>query len=118
MAWKSYISGQIGNLGTNVLIVTPGAELSGGSQNNASSGGSSSFGAGRSGAGTGGGGSTLTVNDYNSLINQKENPDIASVTATVSGSGIYGAGFVPRRRDGKDILYVAGERKGWYCKYK
>lgn len=90
---KAYISNQIGNLGTTTLIVTPGAELSGGGQgqNNASSSGGSGIGGNRGGSGfSGGGGSTLTLNDYNSLLDTKKNPDISSVIGTVSGSGISG----------------------------
>ena len=92
---KNYISGQIGKLGTTTLIVTPGAELSqatsGGGQNNASSSGGSGLGASRGGGeGGGGGGSTLTLADYNLLINKQKNPDISSVVGTLSGSGIFG----------------------------
>jgi putative ABC transport system permease protein len=90
---KVYVSNQIGKLGTTTLIVSPGAELSGGSQSNASSSGSSGIGGGRAsggGGGFGGGGSTLTQDDYNSLLNKQKNPDISSVIGTVSGSGISG----------------------------
>jgi len=87
---KSYISNQIGQLGTTTLIVTPGTELSGGAQNNASSSGGSGIGANRGGGFDSGGGSTLTLADYNSLLDKQKNTDISSVIATISGSGISG----------------------------
>jgi len=92
---KASISDQISALGTTTLIVSPGAGFSQQSEssqsNNASSSGSSSgIGGGRAGGEVGGGASTLTVADYNSLLDQTKNPDISTVGGSVNGSGIYG----------------------------
>ncbi len=86
---KSYVTKQIGNLGTTTLIVEPGAGF-GQQTNNASSSSGNGIGGGRSGGETGGGVSTLTVADYNSLLDKTKNPDIGSVAGSVDGSGIYG----------------------------
>lgn len=88
---KAYITNQIGQLGTTTLIVSPGADLRGGFIQNSSSSnkGSSSSNSTRGGVDAGGG-STLTVTDYNSLLDTKTNPDISSVVGTVGGSGISG----------------------------
>jgi putative ABC transport system permease protein len=86
---KTYISGQIGKLGTTTLIVTPGTELNASAnQSNASSGGGIRAGGG--GGGVNAGGSTLTLADYNALLDKSKNPDISSVVGTVPGSGISG----------------------------
>jgi putative ABC transport system permease protein len=91
---KSYISNQINALGSTTLRVSPNADFAqqGSSSNNASS---SNSGGGIGGRGGGGGGlggetSSLTVADYNSLLDTKKNPDLQSVIGTVGGSGIYG----------------------------
>lgn len=83
---KDYITRQINTLGTNTLMVTPGADLSG-----ATSGGvGNNPGSNRGPSGFGGeGSSTLTIADYNSLLDKTKNPYIDLVSGNVNGSGIY-----------------------------
>lgn len=87
---KDNISSQIATLGTTTLTIMPGAGFA---QETSSSSGSSSPGGNQGiGARRGGGfGSTssLTVADYNSLLDKKTNPNLAEVGGSVSGSGIY-----------------------------
>ncbi len=91
---KSYITGQIDSLGPTRIIVSPGAELANASSqtsgSSSTSGQRSGFGGG-GGGGIGGGTSTLTVDDYNSLLSKKNVPDASNVAGIVSGSGIYNA---------------------------
>ena len=86
---KVNISNQIGNLGTTTLMVMPGVEFTGTGQQNNASASTKGIGPNR-GGGMGGNGSTLTQADYNSLVDNKKNPDVISVVGTVSGSGISG----------------------------
>lgn len=88
---KEYISKQIGSLGTATLTVSPGAGLAEATSGSSQSGGKIGGGqpGGGSGGGFGGNVSTLTVNDYNSLLDKTKNPDLKSVVGVISGSGIY-----------------------------
>jgi putative ABC transport system permease protein len=86
---KNYISNEINTLGPTRIIVSPGAGLADAtsqSSSSSSSGQRSGFGGGGA---IGGSASTLTVADYNALLNKKKNPDVADVAGIVSGSGIY-----------------------------
>ena len=86
---KVYISNQINALGTTTLRVSPGAELAQQSSSNSSGNNSGIGGRSGGGSGLGGGTSSLTVVDYNSLLDTSKNPDISSVIGSVSGTGIY-----------------------------
>ena len=84
---KEYISKQIGALGTTTLTVSPGAEIA------QATSGSSSGGVGGGQRGGSGGFSanvsSLTVSDYNSLLDKTKTPDLKSVVGVISGTGIY-----------------------------
>ncbi|MCX6811949.1 MAG: ABC transporter permease, partial [Candidatus Berkelbacteria bacterium] len=84
-----YISKEIGNLGTTTLIILPGAGFSQ-QQNTSSSGNHSGFGNQGGSGNISEGASTLTSEDYNSLLDKEKNPNIDSAVGSINGSGIFG----------------------------
>jgi putative ABC transport system permease protein len=89
---KVNITKQISTLGSTTLTITPGAGLGQADQSNSSSSTTKnkpSFGAGGGNNSFGGSVSSLTVADYDSLLNKSDVPDIDQVSGSLSGSGIY-----------------------------
>lgn len=91
---KAYISNQISALGAETLIVSPDAGFGQAPGNNNTNSNPNNNGGFRGGSGGGGEGvfgstSSLTVDDYKSLQDKTRNPDLKSVSATISASGTF-----------------------------
>ena len=88
---KTSISGQINQLGSTNLTITPGQSFT--TQASSTSSSSSSSSKGPFGGGNGGGlrdtASTLTVTDLQSLENTTKQPNIKLVSGQVSGSSVF-----------------------------
>ncbi len=88
---KESISSQIATLGTRNLIVMPGESIAARASSAHSGGGAigGQQGGGGGMGGPGGVGSTLTLDDLNTLRDKKKNPHIKMVAGNVSGSAIF-----------------------------
>jgi putative ABC transport system permease protein len=85
---RAYITKQISSLGATTLMVTPGEGFAQGEDSASNNRGPLGGGGGERGGNALGNTSSLTYDDYNSLLDKK-NSDIKSVAANVSGSAVY-----------------------------
>lgn len=88
---QATINSRVSKLGSRNLMISPGAGFGGGAIERAQQAHGGQATSGPQGGGIGGGGSTstLTQEDYDSLLDTDKHPLISSVSASVNGSAVF-----------------------------